>query len=856
MLLVPLVILGCDREGRRAEGSHHTLGNGMEVILVRNRATPMVSSIVCVKAGSAYEDGTNNGVSHLLEHLLFDGTGERTRIEIMEGIENRGGYLNATTRDDHTAYILLIPSEHVEFGLDVQADMLFHSIFPDSELVKERKVVIEEIHKDTDNPTYLAEKFHRSFLFQGTPFTRPVIGFRNIIASVSREEVIRYYRERYVPEKMVAIVTGNFDEEEMLATIERIFGVIPPGKNPADIRDVRLPRRPNRMYRLDSESDVSYVHVSFDAPAPDDPEFYAFDLFVRILSHHEGSPLSAALKGGSEPLTHSLATDLSPHPGFSTLTFSFTTEPGKEEEALETLIGKIEEESSREPDPAEIEGVLVDIKSNEYFLKERHHYYGLMKAPFLVSAGFEFLDSYIDRMASVTPAEILKVAENHFSHPRYVATVVGPSRERPETDETIPGEVHLGRTLLENGLRLVIKEEADSDIFAVHVLAGNRAYLEPDGKSGASDFLSRLLLRGTTTRDRATLAADLASIGANVTLVDNPYVPYDDYYTSRRYAFIRFETLGESWRDGLDILADMIRNPAFEPDERIESVRQELMSLIARRDQSTYQTARRLFYETLFAGHPFSRSILGTEAEIEEIRGVDLKWLHDVLYAPNNLVISVVSGIPTDSIRRAFVDRFADMPRVEPPFEYPTVPEQRRGLERVEERMGKEQAYITMGDLLPGIESDDVPAIQMAISILSDRLALELREKQGLAYSVGASAQFARGFGWYTISMGTEQTNYRRAVDGIRREIDRMRRERLTAEELRNAILRTHGNAQMKRLSSIGRAYFLGLNEFLLDDYRESDLGLERWKRVGIDDIQRVAREYIRADEGVLVSVR
>jgi predicted Zn-dependent peptidase len=358
---------GCGRS-ERAGGGHFTLGNGMEVVLVENHASPMISSIVCVRAGSAYEDGTNNGVSHLLEHLLFDGTGERTRIEIMDGIENRGGYLNATTRDDHTAFILLVPSEHIDFGLDVQADMLFNSVFPDSELAKERKVVIEEINKDTDSPAYLSEKFHRSFLFQGTPFTRPVIGYRNIIASISRDEILRYYRERYVPGNMIAFVTGDFEEEEMLATLERIFGVVPPGKTPEPIRDVRLPRRPNRIFRLDSDTDVSRVSVSFDAPAPDDPEFYAIDLFVRILTRHDGSPLPLALEGGADPLTHSIGTDLSPHPGFSTLTFTFTTQPGREEEAVDTLLRLLEEESGREPDPEELEAVMVDIKSSEFFL--------------------------------------------------------------------------------------------------------------------------------------------------------------------------------------------------------------------------------------------------------------------------------------------------------------------------------------------------------------------------------------------------------------------------------------------------------------------------------------------------------
>jgi predicted Zn-dependent peptidase len=449
---------------------------------------------------------------------------------------------------------------------------------------------------------------------------------------------------------------------------------------------------------------------------------------------------------------------------------------------------------------------------------------------------------------------VRKAAEGRFARPRYVATAVGPSSGASATPDRPRGGTTAG-TALENGLRLVTREEAGSDVLAVHVIAGHPADQEPDGRGGLADCLSRMMLRGTTTRDRETLAADLAAIGANLTVVDNPWIPYDDYYTSRRYAFIRFEVLAEYWRPGLEILADIIRNPALDPEE-VEGVRGEMLSLIDQRDQTTYKTARRLFYRALFGEHPFARPILGTGEEVGRLSVADLKWLHEVLYAPNNLVFAAVGGVPADSVRAAFTELFGDMPRVEMPAEFPRAPEKRRQLKNVEERMGKEQAYITMGDLLPGAGDEDVPAIRMMIAILSERLAKELREKDGLAYSIGASAQFARGFGWYTISMGTERSNYRRAVDGIRREINRLRSERVGEEELRESIRRTRGRAQMKRLSSINRAYFLGLNEFLLGDFRESEAGLERLKDVRVEDVRRVARAYLHTGEGVLVAVR
>jgi zinc protease len=321
------------------------------------------------------------------------------------------------------------------------------------------------------------------------------------------------------------------------------------------------------------------------------------------------------------------------------------------------------------------------------------------------------------------------------------------------------------------------------------------------------------------------------------------------------YSFVRFESLGEFWRQSLNLLADIIQNPALDPQE-VEGVRQEMLSLLYQRDESTYKTARRLFYQTLFEDHPFARSILGSKGDVETISETDLRWLHHVLYAPNNLVLSIVGGTPADSVLSVVSSLFSGMESVDLPGEMPILPKQTGRLRYAETTMDKEQAYIYIGDLLPGIENEETPAIRMMMAVLSERLGLELREKEGLAYSVGASAHFSRGFGWYSITMGTEKSNYRRAVDGIRREMDRLRSGDFSEEDLQKAINRTRGRELMKRLSSVNRAYFLGLGEYLTGDCQRDAKDLDRLRDVKVADIHRVARQYLSADRGVLVAVR
>ena len=212
--------------------SFHTLDNGLQVILKENHSSPLISSVVVVKAGSKYENAKNNGFTHLLEHMLFNGTENRTREDINEGIKDYGGYINAFTRQEMTGYLVVMPAEFIEQGLDIQSDQLFHSILPADEFPKERDIVVEEIKKDSDVESNVAYDYFNSVVFKGTPYARPVIGYEKNIRNVTRDEVMAYYKKYYVPNNMIAFVTGDFDSDAMLGLIKKYFGKIPRGETP------------------------------------------------------------------------------------------------------------------------------------------------------------------------------------------------------------------------------------------------------------------------------------------------------------------------------------------------------------------------------------------------------------------------------------------------------------------------------------------------------------------------------------------------------------------------------------------------------------------------------------------------
>ena len=213
VLFLALCLTANAREAQIGKAKVFDLSNGMKMILIEKHANPMIASMIYVKAGSKYETEFNNGITHFLEHLLFDGTKTKSRTDITEGIRSKGGYINAFTRKDFTAYMTVMPKDFIEYGIQTQADMLFGSIFPKEELAKERKIVIEEIKKDRDSVQEQVFDFFESQVFANTPYARPVLGYENIISTIKRDEIVDYYHTYYKPNNMIALIIGDFQKD-------------------------------------------------------------------------------------------------------------------------------------------------------------------------------------------------------------------------------------------------------------------------------------------------------------------------------------------------------------------------------------------------------------------------------------------------------------------------------------------------------------------------------------------------------------------------------------------------------------------------------------------------------------------
>lgn len=201
----------------------HTCKNGLRVVLERIPTVRSVSIGVWIGTGSRFETEGNNGISHFLEHMLFKGTAKRNAREIAESFDRIGGFVNAFTSKEYTCFFSKVLDEHAAYALDVLADMFFESAFSETELLKEKGVVFEEIKMYEDTPDDIVHDLLGEASYGNHPLGHRILGTEQSLNTFDGSSLRDYMKQQYTPENIVISIAGNV-EESLVKTVENLFG--------------------------------------------------------------------------------------------------------------------------------------------------------------------------------------------------------------------------------------------------------------------------------------------------------------------------------------------------------------------------------------------------------------------------------------------------------------------------------------------------------------------------------------------------------------------------------------------------------------------------------------------------------
>lgn len=434
--LVPLVLLAALWLSAAGPAPvFHRLPNGLEVVLLENHAAPVTATYFVVKIGVRGEDEASCGMSHMLEHLLFNGTEKRSQAQLYEDADLLGAYNNAFTREDYTCYLMVAPRENFAAVLELQADMIFHSVLPADKLEKERGIILEELAKDRNSPDYGVERALQEHVFAGTPYALPTVGTEESIRKMPRELIQRYYQTYYVPNNITLLVVGDFAAPAALKLITDRLGGYPSKPLPEAPPMPDLFRAPSVKVAT-TEQPASQVVLTLPATAPGAPDWPAFETARMWLEDPAASPLAALAKAGDiQSFSGSAVTNRDY--SLYQITLEFGDAAPRTAAQAEALAAKVRQMAVLDPTAESLRTYQLKAELDEIYNLENIHYLGMWKGQLLADLPLQrlpdfFGDPFVQRIRAVTAAEAGAQARKLLGWERPLITVLnGQPSDKP-----------------------------------------------------------------------------------------------------------------------------------------------------------------------------------------------------------------------------------------------------------------------------------------------------------------------------------------------------------------------------------------------------------------------------------------
>lgn len=264
------------------------LPNGLRVVTDTMKAVETVSVGSWVGVGARHEAPQINGISHVLEHMVFKGTRRRNARTIVEEIENVGGQINAYTSREYTAYYAKVLKENTSLAVDILADILQHSLLDSEELAREQTVILQEIHQAYDTPDDIVFDYFQEAAFPGQPLGQPVLGTEKRIQNLHRQHLLTFRETMYAAPSMVLSASGKIDHDVFVEMVSKAFNALPATMGSFDPLPARYVGGEQRQER--DQEQVNLL-IGFEGLSYQDPDYYT----LSVLSTLFGGGMSSRL---------------------------------------------------------------------------------------------------------------------------------------------------------------------------------------------------------------------------------------------------------------------------------------------------------------------------------------------------------------------------------------------------------------------------------------------------------------------------------------------------------------------------------------------------------------------------------
>jgi zinc protease len=406
-----------------------TLGNGLQVVVISDHRTPVVTQMVWYKVGSADETPGKSGLAHFLEHLMFKGTAKHPVGEFSQTVLRIGGNENAFTSFDYTGYFQRVPREQLGKMMEFEADRMTGLILKDENVLPERDVVLEEYNmRVANNPDARLTEQIMAALYLNHPYGRPVIGWHQEIEKLDREDALAFYRRFYAPNNAILVIAGDVDAKDVRPMAEQTFGQVAP--QPAIPARRLRPQEPEPVAprtvtladaRVEQPSLKRYYLVpsATTAAAGESP---ALDVLAQLMGSGNNSYLYRALVVDKPLAVSAGAGYQGTSLDASQFLISASPKPGVEFSQIEQVIDRVIAEVCQNPVPSEdLERVKTQLIAEAIYAQDNQatlaRWYG---GALTTGLSIEDIRSWPDRIRAVTAEQVQAAAQKWLDKKRSV----------------------------------------------------------------------------------------------------------------------------------------------------------------------------------------------------------------------------------------------------------------------------------------------------------------------------------------------------------------------------------------------------------------------------------------------------
>ena len=826
------------------------LPNGLPIIVQEDHSAPVASVQAWCATGSIDEDAhLGAGLSHILEHMLFKGTQTRSTNEIAQKIQDVGGYINAYTSFDRTVFWIDVPKDGVATALDVLADAMMNSTLPPEEYRKEQEVIRREFAMGMDDPDRMAGLLLFATAYQRHPYRFPVIGEIEIYNQLTQEQVMQYYKTRYVPNNLTFIVAGDVDAEKVRQQLTELFKPYPE----QSLKPVFIPAEPPQLglreVHQEFPTELTHLEFAWHIPEITNPDVPALDLLSTILGEGRSSRLyrrvreEAGLAFGISAFSYT--------PGDPGLFGIDATLDPKKRDAAEQLVLRIIDEVKQA-------GVTAEELTKAKKISLSHHLGALttmrgqasdIGSNWFLTRNLNFSRDYLDAVQKVTLDDIKRVAANYLTDTNLTLVSLNPKGSLAAKAEgpRVAEAAEIQKFELSNGLRLLVREDRRLPLVAMGAVFRGGLLAETTQDNGITRLMAKVLLKGTKTRTAEQIANQIEAVGGSI----SSDAGNNTFNVS----------LGVTEPDvklGVELLSDVLLNATM-PEKAIAREKEIQIAAIQQEEEQLTAVARNIMRQALFPRHPFALRANGSVESVQRLTQKDLLEFRDRYIAGKNGVIFVFGDVKAAEVKQLFEKALGGMKPGELALSdvHPAAP--LSGTEAVESRKDKAQGVIMVGFRGASVSSPDrtvLDLIDEASSDLGSRFFVRIREQMGLAYYVGANQMQGLVPGLFAFYLGTDPQKIAPVKTALLDEIHKLANDGLTKEELARAKKKLIGQQEIANQSNDAFGYQCSLDEIY-------GLGFDFYKRlehdvdaVTLDDIKRVAAKYFRDQPYVLATVR